>query len=128
MTLDLFLSKVVRQTRISGGEMAEIGTDMDLITAVVRRARADSALEAALNAGAPGITYFPGRGTGVKENLGYAGTLIESEKQVIWVVTQKSETEKVLAAIVEAANLSLPGEGFAYVQPVSRAVGFVPGK
>ena len=52
---------------------------MDLITAVVRRARADAALEAALSAGAPGITYFAARGTGVKENLGYAGTLIESE-------------------------------------------------
>ncbi|MFH2202081.1 MAG: P-II family nitrogen regulator [Elusimicrobiota bacterium] len=101
-------------------------TMMDLITAVVRRSRADATLQAALDAGAPGITYFWARGTGVKENLGYAGTLIESEKQVLWVCTAKDKTETVLAAISEAANLSLPGEGFAYVQPVTQAIGFLP--
>ena len=98
---------------------------MDLITAVVRRSRADATLQAALDAGAPGITYFWARGTGVKENLGYAGSLIESEKQVLMVVTDQPSTDKVIAAIAEAANLDLPGEGFAYVQPVTRAVGFV---
>jgi len=108
----------------SGGIMTESEEGMDLITAVVRRARADAALEAALDAGAPGITYFAARGTGVKENLGYAGTLIESEKEVLWVVTKKEDTEKVLNALVEAANLTLPGEGFAYTQSVSRTVGF----
>jgi len=105
--------------------MAE-NKEMDLITAVVRRSRADAALEAALKAGAPGITYFWARGTGVKENLGYAGTLIESEKQVLWCVTSKETTQTVLGAIAEAANLDLPGEGFAYVQPVTDSVGFLP--
>ncbi|MFH1725376.1 MAG: P-II family nitrogen regulator [Elusimicrobiota bacterium] len=100
--------------------------EMDLITAVVRRANAEATLEAALKASAPGVTYFAGRGSGVKENLGYAGTLIESEKEVFLVVTKKEETDKVLKAIVEAANLSLPGEGFAFVQPVTKAVGFIP--
>ncbi|MFA5138558.1 MAG: P-II family nitrogen regulator [Elusimicrobiota bacterium] len=99
---------------------------MDLITAVVRRSRADAALKAALEAGAPGITYVEGRGTGVKENLGYAGTLIEGEKQVLWIVVEKKDTKRVLGAVVEAGNLSLPGEGFAYVQPVTHAIGFFP--
>lgn len=106
--------------------MGEAQGEMFLITAVVRRARADAALEEALKAGAPGITYFSARGTGVKENLGYAGTLIESEKQVLWVVTHKKDTDRVLTAIIDAANLSLPGEGFAYVQPVTQAIGFLP--
>lgn len=101
-------------------------TKMNLITAVVRRSRADATLQAALDAGAPGITYFWARGTGVKENLGYAGSLIESEKQVLWCVTSEETTDRVLGAIAEAANLELPGEGFAYVQPVSRSIGFLP--
>ena len=106
--------------------MPKDNAEMDVITAVVRRSRADATLKAALDAGAPGITYLWGRGTGVKENLGYAGTLIESEKQVLWVVTPRSDTDKILTAISDAGNLSLPGEGFAYVQPVSKTVGFVP--
>lgn len=100
--------------------------EMDLITAVVRRSMADQALKAALDAGAPGITYFWARGTGVKEKIDDVGSLIEAEKQVLWVVTQKGQTEKVLAAIVKAANLDRPAEGFAYVQPVTHTVGFVP--
>ncbi len=107
--------------------MAE-DTIMDLITAVVRRSRADATLQAALDAGAPGITYFWARGTGVKENLGYAGTLIESEEQVLYCVTPKDMTKKVLDAITEAANLHLAGEGFAYVQPVTDVAGFQPPK
>ena len=79
-------------------------------------------------AGAPGITYFWARGTGVKESLGYAGTLIESEKQVLYCVTPQDMTKKVLGAIAEAANLDLVGEGFAYVQPVTDVVGFLPAK
>ena len=99
--------------------------EMDLITAIVRRSLADASLDAAIRAGAPGITYFWARGTGVKDTLGYVGTLIESEKQVLWVVTKRSDTRRVLDAIVQAANLSLPGEGFAYVQPVAQTVGFI---
>ena len=99
--------------------------EMDLITAVVRRSLADQTLQAALEAGAPGITYFWARGTGVKEALGFVGSLIESEKQVVWVVTKRLDTQRVLGAIVSAANLSLPGEGFAYVQPVTQTVGFL---
>ncbi len=104
----------------------KIHNEMDLITAVVRRSKADEALRAALDAGAPGITYFWARGTGVKEKLDIVGSLVEAEKQVLWVVTQRSQTQHVLAAIAKAANLHLPAEGFAYVQAVSQAVGFVP--
>lgn len=100
--------------------------EMDLITAVVRRSKADQALQAALDAGAPGITYFWARGTGVKEKLDAVASLIEAEKQVLWVVTQRPKTQKVLDAIVIAADLNKPAEGFAYVQPVTQAVGFVP--
>lgn len=108
--------------------MAKKDGEMDLITAVVRHSRAEAALQASIKAGAPGITYFWARGTGVKENLGYAGTLIESEKQVLWIVVARGDTDKVLAAIAEAANLDLPGEGFAYVQPVTQTLGFVSAK
>ena len=99
--------------------------DMDLITAVVRSTLADGVLQAAIQAGAPGITYFPAQGTGVKEGLGYIGSLIEHEKKALWIVVEKKDTQRVLQAIIDAANLNLPGEGFAYVQPVSYAVGFV---
>lgn len=105
--------------------MAGKNGKLDLITAVVRRTLADVSLKAAIDAGATGVTHFPAEGTGVRQKLGYAGTLIEAEKQVLWIVTPKAETKKVLSAVVAAANLSLPGEGFAFVEEVTEAIGFV---
>ncbi|HVE14032.1 MAG TPA: P-II family nitrogen regulator [Elusimicrobiota bacterium] len=101
---------------------------LQLITAVVRQTKAEAVLAAALKAGAPGITYTWARGTGVRQNMGYAGTLIESEKQVLWIVTSDSHVEKVLESIVKTANIDMPGEGFAFLQPVDRVIGFVPAK
>jgi len=98
----------------------------DLITAVVRESLAEETAKAAMGAGATGLTYFRAEGTGVRQKLGYVGTLIEPNKQVFFVVTEKTQTQAVLDAVVMAANLSLPGEGFAYVQPVSQVIGFVP--
>ena len=66
--------------------------DMDLITAVVRSTLADAELQAAIQAGAPGITYFSAQGTGVKEGLGYIGSLIEHEKKALWIVVEKKDT------------------------------------
>ena len=99
--------------------------EMDLITAVVRHSLADETLQAAIKAQAPGITFFSAQGTGVKESMGYIGSLIEHEKKVLWIVVRRKHTEKILQALVAAANLNLPGEGFAYVQPVTQTVGFV---
>ena len=99
--------------------------EMDLITAVIRDSLTNEALQAALKAKAPGITFFSAQGMGVKEAMGYVGSLIEHEKKVLWIVVKRKDTEKILQALVEAANLNLPGEGFACVQPVSRTVGFI---
>jgi nitrogen regulatory protein PII len=106
----------------------KIGEDMDLITAVVRQPLAQATLKAAIAAGAPGITYFVAQGTGIKETLGYVGSLIEHEKTILWIVVKHDHTEKVLKAVAEAANLNLPGEGLAYVQPVTAAIGFLEPK
>jgi nitrogen regulatory protein PII len=106
--------------------MAKKELETQLITAVVRQSLADETAKAAIGAGATGITFFRAEGTGVRQKLGYVGTLIEPDKQVFLIVTEKSQTQAVLDAIVMAANLSLPGEGFAYVQPVSQVIGGEP--
>lgn len=99
---------------------------MELITVIVRRSRADATLEAALAADAPGITYYWARGTGVRKKLGFVGTLIEAEKLVLLIAVPIDQTDRIFGAVVKAVNLDRPGEGFAYVQRISRSVGFYP--
>lgn len=95
----------------------------DLITIVVQHRYEDKALDAALKAGAPGETYFYGRGTGVRQKLGFLGNLIEKEKVVILTVVPASKTEGIIEAISKAADFHKPGSGFLCVQRVDRVVG-----
>ena len=96
----------------------------DLITTIVERGEADRVTRAALQAGAPGATIVPGRGTGVRQRLGVLGWAIQPEKEVILIVTPRGITETVFQALVQAARLEESGRGFANVHPVSRAARF----
>ena|SRR3989344_608904 len=97
-----------------------------LITCIVERSKADKVVDAAIAAGAQAATMFYARGRGVREKLGIWGILIQAEKEVILVVTKEEERKNIFDAIVDAAELKVPGKGFAYVQPVEDAVGFLP--
>ena len=98
---------------------------LDLITCIVQRGKAEKVVAAALEAGAPGATYYYGRGTGVRQKLGVLSKLIVPEKEIILVVTKKDQTETVFNAIVKAAKLDKKGQGLAYIHEIDRAVGFV---
>jgi nitrogen regulatory protein PII len=104
--------------------MTEAGK-LDLITLIVERGEADKTVKAALESGAHGATIFFARGTGVRERLGRLGFLIQPEKEVILIVTPREITQQVFEAAIKVARLEEPGRGFAYIQEVSHAVGFV---
>lgn len=100
---------------------------MELITVVVQRKDGQKAIDAALRSGAPGVTSFYGRGTGVRQKLNFLGMFIEAEKQVILIATNKDKVEKILGGIVKELDLEKPGRGFAYVQTISRVYGYYEG-
>jgi nitrogen regulatory protein PII len=97
---------------------------LHLLTIVVQRKLGEKVLDAVLAAGATGATFFYGQGTGVRQKLGLLGMFVEAEKQVIFVVTDPVQAEAVLRAATKAGELDKPGQGFAYVQEVMKAVGF----
>jgi nitrogen regulatory protein PII len=97
---------------------------MELITVVVQRRDGQRAIDTALKAGAPGVTTFYGRGTGVRQKLRILGLFIEAEKQIILIATTKEHVDRILDAIVKELKLDTPGKGFAYVQTIDRVVGY----
>jgi len=96
-----------------------------LITCIVQRGEADRVVDAAVDAGAEGVTIYYGRGTGVRQRLGLKGRLIKPEKEIILIVTKREKTDKVFNAVVEAARLSEKGRGFAFLHKIDQAVGFL---
>jgi len=96
---------------------------LNLITCIVQRGKAEKVVDAALKAGAPGATYYYGRGTGVRQKLGLLAKLIVPEKEIILIVTKENHT--VFEAVIKAARLDKKGQGFAYIHKIDRAVGFL---
>ncbi|MBW2466342.1 MAG: P-II family nitrogen regulator [Deltaproteobacteria bacterium] len=99
--------------------------DLKLITCIVQRGKAEKVIDAALLAGAPGATYFYGRGTGVRQKLGVLSKLIVPEKEIIQIVIKENMADKVFDAIVKAGKLDKKGQGFAYIHKIDRAIGFL---
>ena len=97
----------------------------DLITCIIERGRAERIIDTALKNGAQAATYFNGRGRGVREKLGVLGKFISPEKEIILIVTKSDQTGTVFGAIATTGQLQLKGKGFAYVQKVEQAVGFI---
>ena len=99
--------------------------NFNLITCIVQRGRAEKITSAALKVGATGVTYYHGRGTGVRQTLGKVSTLIIPEKEIVLLVVSEEQTDVVFSAIVKASKLDKKGNGIAYVTKIDRAVGFV---
>ena len=103
--------------------MAPDAPELDLITVIVQAKDERPVIDAAIAAGAPGATYFYGRGTGVRQTLGMLGWLIEAEKVVVLLAVPRDKTKAVVAAIVKAAELEKPGKGLLVVHKGDTVVG-----
>lgn len=97
----------------------------ELIVTIVKRGWAEPVLAAAREAGAEGGTILLGRGAGIHEVKTLLGIAIEPEKEIILTVVAVQQTDRVLDAIVAAAELDRPGMGLAFVMPIRRIAGRV---
>jgi nitrogen regulatory protein PII len=97
--------------------------NLELVTIIIQHKDEQKVIDAVLKAGAPGVTYFYGRGTGVRQRLGLLGRLIEAEKVVLLTAVPPEKSAAVVKAATEAAGLDQPGRGFLCTQKVSTAVG-----
>ncbi|MBI4842813.1 MAG: P-II family nitrogen regulator [Nitrospirae bacterium] len=99
---------------------------LKLITCIVESGMARSVVASAINAGAGGATVFYGLGTGIRQQLGMEREMtINPEKQIINIVASEENADAIFDAVTEAAELNVPGNGFAYMQSVEKAIGFI---
>jgi len=98
---------------------------LHMITAVVQTKVGDAVVEAAIKAGATGATYYAAEGTGVRQRLGPISKEIAPDKRVVLIVVDPADSDAVFTAVVKAGRIEDPGQGFACVQEVLKAVGFI---
>ncbi|MFG1304741.1 P-II family nitrogen regulator [Xanthobacter autotrophicus] len=96
-----------------------------VIVSIVRKGWGDTVLEATMQAGAHGGTVLFGRGIGRNEQQRVFGIKIEPEKEIVLTVVPAALKDAVLREIVRAAELTVPGNGLAFVVPVETVAGIV---
>ena len=115
------------KTSKEGTEELIVLTDAVLITCIVQRGAAETAVQAARRAGAQGATIFYARGMGVRQkHLGLLGVTVSSEKEVIHIVAPSDQAGRIFDKIFVAAQLDTPGMGMIYMTPLEKMATYVP--
>jgi nitrogen regulatory protein P-II 1 len=94
-----------------------------LILAAVKNHLTDDVVDAAKEAGAPGATIIPARGTGVHEAKSFFGLSLESQSDIILFVVEEHVVGDLLDEIKTAGHFDEPGTGIAFVLPVEHVCG-----
>lgn len=97
--------------------------EIKCIIAIVERGKADKVVNHAKKAGAKGATILYGRGTGQTEALKFFNIYIEASKEIIIILSDDGNYEKIYEAIIEAGKLKEPGTGIVFTISVSNLVG-----
>ncbi len=95
----------------------------DLILTIVNRGFADEVMSAAKKAGAFGGTVINARGTGTHELQEFFGALIQPEKELVLILTQKEKRNEIMTAICKYAGLNKEGMGISFSLPVDAVAG-----
>ena len=95
----------------------------DLILTVVNRGYADEVMKAAKKAGAFGGTVLNARGTGTNELQEFFGALIQPEKDLIMILTEREKRNDIMTAISIDAGLAQKGKGISFLLPVDAVTG-----
>ena len=94
-----------------------------LIMTIVDQGYSEEVMDAARTAGARGGTVFAGRRLVNEENLKFWGITVQPEKEIVLIVTARSQKVSVMEAVSTACGYQSAAHGLVLSLPVDRAVG-----
>lgn len=97
--------------------------EVEAIIVIIERGKADKVVNVAKKAGATGATIMYGRGTGEVEAKKFLNLNIESSKEIVIILSEKSKIDGIMDAVVKAEKLNEPGTGIIFTFPISKIIG-----
>lgn len=98
---------------------------VDSIFIIVDKGKSEDVIASAKKAGATGGTVMNARGSGVHKTEKLFNFEIEPEKEVIFILSNKKETNTIVNALNNDFDLEHPGNGILFVLDVSKSMGLV---
>jgi nitrogen regulatory protein PII len=93
-----------------------------LIITVVDKGNTDLVMDSARSAGASGGTVIRAKGTGA-ELAKFFGVSISEEKEMVYIVADRSDRDNIMHAIMEKAGSNTDAHGVVFSLPVDSVVG-----
>ncbi len=100
----------------------ELTSELELISCISQRGKADDIVEAAISQGSSGPVVTYGYGRGVRDKLGLLRIAINPEKEIVFVVVTKYELDSIFEAMITAGKLDRPAMGFIYHIPIKQGL------
>lgn len=100
-----------------------IQTKKSLILAIVNHGYSDLVMNAARKAGARGGTVSSARGTADPEMASFYGITLTPEKDMVYMVVDSGDRDRIMEVIYEDAGLKSKGNGILFSLPITDAVG-----
>lgn len=94
-----------------------------LITVICEKGYSDTVMDAARAAGAGGGTVVHGKGTANEFTAKFFGVSIAAEKEIIYIVTRKSDKDAIMKAIIENAGAATDARAAIFSIPVDDVAG-----
>jgi len=95
----------------------------DLILTIVNRGYSDEIMNAARKAGAGGGTVLNARSQAHEGTVKYFGISVQKERELIIILTARSEKIPIMRAISEAYGLNSKAQGIVFSLPVESVMG-----
>ncbi len=106
--------------------MTDNNQKYELILAIVNKGSTDLVMNAANAAGGKGGTISVARGTGNPELAKFYGVVIQPEKEIVFIVVEKSIKDAVMKKIYDDAGIGTKGQGIIISLPITDTVGLTP--
>ncbi len=95
-----------------------------LIMTVVDKGNVDLVMDAARSAGAQGGTVVNAKGTGAELTSKFFGVSIASEKELVYIVANRSDKSAIMQAIMDQAGMRTDAHAVVFSLPVDSVAGF----
>lgn len=94
-----------------------------LITVIAEKGCSDMVMDAAREAGAGGGTVVHAKGTATEFTAKFFGVSIAAEKEMIYIVTRRSDKDAIMRAVIEKAGPATDARAAVLSLPVEDVVG-----
>ncbi len=98
----------------------------DLVLAIVNSGNVDLVMDAAREAGARGGTMLHARRVGFEDVENLLGFTLQPEKDIVTILTPRSQKQQIRMASSHAAGLSTEARGILFSLPVEDMIGLQP--